>query len=57
VLTDEAQILSGAPPAGRMEAYLEKYQKDIQALGMGVEDLKADYSVALLVTPHALRGF
>jgi PPOX class probable F420-dependent enzyme len=57
VLTGEAHILPGAPPASRMEAYVEKYLKEIQALGMSVEDLKNDYSVTLLVTPHALRGF
>jgi PPOX class probable F420-dependent enzyme len=57
VLIGEARILSGAPPATRLQAYLKKYTAGIQDIGLTPESMQAEYSVVILVTPTALRGF
>ncbi len=57
VLIGEARLLEGTPPPVRLEAYMQKYAVGIQDLGLTPESMRADYSVVILVTPTALRGF
>ena len=57
VLTGEARVDPGAPPADRHREYLEKYRQAIAGLGMTPEEMGRDYSVAIRVTPTGLRGF
>lgn len=57
VLLGRAAIDRQAPPADRMPGYLRKYRRGIRNLGMTPTDFAAEYSVALRVRPHRLRGF
>lgn len=57
VLIGEARLMEGALPPARLEAYMKKYAAGIQDLGLTPESMRADYSVVILVTPTALRGF
>jgi PPOX class probable F420-dependent enzyme len=57
VLIGEARLLQEAPPPARLQAYLKKYAVGIQDIGLTPESMQAQYSVAILVTPAALRGF
>jgi PPOX class probable F420-dependent enzyme len=56
VVTAEARIDSGAPPADRVEAYVAKYREGIRRIGMTPESFARAYSVAIRVTPNRLRG-
>jgi PPOX class probable F420-dependent enzyme len=57
VLTGEARLDPGAPPADQLPAYLEKYREPIARLGMTPESFAQSYSVAVRITPTKLRGF
>jgi len=45
------------PASNRVKAYLRKYREGIKSLGMTVAEFSAAYTVPILVTPKALRGF
>ena len=57
VLIGEAQVAQEAIPPERIKAYLRKYKEGIKSLGMTPATLQAEYSVAILVTPQAVRGY
>jgi len=57
VLIGEARLLEEAPPVTRLQAYLKKYAAGIQDIGLTPEAMQAEYSVVILITPEALRGF
>jgi PPOX class probable F420-dependent enzyme len=57
VFTGEARREADAPPAHEVPGYLRKYRHGIAALEMTPEEFSREYSVALRVTPTALRGF
>jgi PPOX class probable F420-dependent enzyme len=57
VLIGEAVISQESPPPNRLKAYARKYQAGIKSLGMTPAIFQAKYTVALLVTPQAVRGF
>lgn len=52
-----AQIDTSVPPAHKVSAYLKKYKAGIKALGATAEQFSQEYSVAIRVTPTALRGW
>ena len=56
VLVGEA-VISQEPPPNRIKAYLRKYKEGIKSLGMTPATLQAEYSVVILVTPQAVRGY
>jgi PPOX class probable F420-dependent enzyme len=56
VLQGLAKIEPDAPPADQVEAYTTKYEEGLKRIGMTGEEFASDYSVALKVTPHSLRG-
>jgi PPOX class probable F420-dependent enzyme len=56
VLTGEAHRDEAIPPADRVTAYIEKYTRGIQDIGMTPESFAADYSVPIRVKPDHLRG-
>ena len=57
VFIGTARILKRPPDAQRVKNYLEKYRAGIKDLGMTIEDFTNSYSVPVLITPRALRGF
>jgi PPOX class probable F420-dependent enzyme len=57
VLIGEAMRLDQPPDPNRVKAYLRKYREGIKDLGMTVQEFTESYSVPVLVTPKALRGF
>jgi PPOX class probable F420-dependent enzyme len=57
VMIGEAQILASELPEARLQAYLEKYEAGIKDIGMTPDQMVAEYSAIILVTPHSLRGF
>jgi PPOX class probable F420-dependent enzyme len=57
VLIAEAVIPQQLPPPNRIKAYARKYREGIKSLGMTPATFQAEYSVAILVTPQAVRGF
>lgn len=56
VLVGDARILDEAPPA-RAKTYLRKYKEGIKDLDMTIAQFTDSYSVPILVTPRAMRGF
>jgi len=56
VIGGEAKIMD-APVGNRVKAYLRKYREGIKNLDMTVAEFSAAYTVPILVTPKALRGF
>lgn len=56
VLTGEARIADDQPPANRVPAYLAKYRAGIAAIGLTPASFAQTYSVAIRITPTALRG-
>ena len=56
VLIGEAVILAESIAPNRTQAYLRKYRQGIKDIGMTVASFQPEYSVAILVTPVALRG-
>ena len=56
ILTGEGRLDPEAPPASAMPAYVEKYAQGIRDIRMTPETFAQSYSVALRITPTALRG-
>ncbi len=56
VLTGEARVVTDAPPANEIPAYVEKYRQAMARIGMTPESFAGAYSVALRVTPTRLQG-
>jgi PPOX class probable F420-dependent enzyme len=56
VLTGEARVVTDAPPANEIPAYVEKYRQGMTGIGMTPESFARAYSVALRVTPTRLQG-
>jgi PPOX class probable F420-dependent enzyme len=56
VLTGEARIVSDAPPATGVSAYIEKYAGPIKQIGMDAESFARAYSVAIRITPTDVHG-
>lgn len=57
VLLGDAVILDEPPASSRVKAYLSKYNAGIKSLGMTVAQFTEAYTVPMLVTPQAMRGF
>ncbi len=57
VLLGEARILEKPPAPARLKAYLSKYRQGIKDLEQTVAEFRSAFSVPLLVTPRAMRGF
>jgi len=57
VLIGDALISREPPPPNRVKSYARKYKEGIKSLGMTPATLHAEYSVAILVTPQAVRGY
>jgi PPOX class probable F420-dependent enzyme len=57
VFLGEARTLDGKVNPARLSAFIEKYRDGIKDIGMTPESFEADYHVAILVRPTALRGF
>lgn len=57
VMLGEAHVLEAPPPAARVRAYLDKYAALIPAINFTEESLQAEFSLALLFTPTAMRGW
>lgn len=56
VLTGDARIEPAAPAADRVPEYVAKYREGMKRIGMTPETFARAYSVAVRVTPTALRG-
>jgi PPOX class probable F420-dependent enzyme len=56
VFTGEAEIDETTPSAAVIAAYVDKYREGMQRIGMTAEAFAQSYSVAIRVTPTALRG-
>lgn len=57
IFIGRAAIDAIAPPAHKVPVYFKKYSTGIAALGMTPEQFSREYSVAIRVTPTALRGW
>jgi len=57
VIIGEGVVSNEPVPAGRMKAYLEKYEQGIRDIGLTPEAMLGEYPVVILVTPLAVRGF
>lgn len=57
VILGTARIDKSAPPADKMRAYMKKYGDMIPGLNMTREEYGHRYSVAIRVTPGAMRGW
>ena len=56
VITGQAEIASEAPPANEVAAYVQKYQRGFERIGLSAEGFAQSYSVAIRVRPTRLRG-
>jgi PPOX class probable F420-dependent enzyme len=56
VVTGDARLVSDAPPADKVSAYIAKYREGIKRIGMTPESFARAYSVAVRVTLRHLRG-
>jgi PPOX class probable F420-dependent enzyme len=56
VITGEAQVSPGDPPADQLPAYVEKYRDFIARRYATPENFASIYSVALRIRPIAIRG-
>lgn len=56
VITGEAQVSSGDPPADQLPTYTEKYRNFIARSYGTPENFASIYSVALRIRPIAIRG-
>ena len=56
IVSGQARTVTDAPPANRVRDYLEKYRAGIAGIGMTPDSFSQAYSVAIRVTPTALRG-
>jgi PPOX class probable F420-dependent enzyme len=57
IFVGTAAIDTSVPPAHKVRAYLTKYRTGIKELDMTPEQFSREYSVAIRVTPTALRGW
>ena len=57
VLTGQAVLDTGSPPAHEIPAYMKKYEDGILALEMTPESFSAEYSTTLRITPADVRGW
>ncbi len=57
VLPGEARVLDQPPPEDRIRAYIRKYREGIKEIGLTPDKMRETYSVAIFITPTALRGF
>jgi PPOX class probable F420-dependent enzyme len=57
VVVGDAQILNALPALNRVKSYLRKYGKGIKSLDMTIAEFREAYTVPILVTPRAMRGF
>ncbi len=57
VITGTARLDPETPAPGKMRAYLNKYGAGIADLGLSPKEFESQYSVAIWVTPTALRGW
>jgi PPOX class probable F420-dependent enzyme len=56
VFIGEARIDPAAPPAHKVRAYLNKYRDGIAGIQMSPEQMAGEYSLAIRVTPTAVRS-
>lgn len=56
ILTGDAWVDAGAPPATAVPAYMEKYSEPIASIGMTPDTFAEAYSVPIRVRPTGLRG-
>ncbi len=57
VILGTAEILANGAPQTELKAFLEKYAEGIRGLGMTPEQMQAEYSTPIRITPTGLRGF
>ncbi len=57
IFVGNASIDPTVLPAHKVRPYFKKYREGIQALGMLPEQFSSEYSVAIRITPTALRGW
>ncbi len=57
VIHCEAEVLEKLPQPGRMQTFLRKYKQGIKDIGKTEQGFKDAYSVPILFTPKAMRGF
>ena len=57
ILLGEAHVDKSAPPAHKQRAYLKKYSEGILGLNMSPERFGQEYSAAIRITLHAMRGW
>ena len=56
VLTGQAHLAEGEPPANRLAAYTDKYGEMIRRIGMDAETFAKGYSIPVRITLARLRG-
>src|SRR5215208_5850035 len=56
ILTGDAPVNSGAPPASANPAYLDKYADGIRDIGMTPDAFTEAFSVPIRIRPTSLRG-
>jgi PPOX class probable F420-dependent enzyme len=56
VLTGQAHLAEGEPPANKLAAYTDKYGEMIRRIGMDAETFAKGYSVPVRITLARLRG-
>lgn len=52
-----AQISGEHPPVHQVDQYLAKYREGIAGIGMTPEQMSAEYSIALRITPTRVRVY
>lgn len=57
VITGDAAVDEGAPPADQVPEYVEKYRAEIARLGSDVEGFTAEYAVPIRIRPTKLRAW
>jgi PPOX class probable F420-dependent enzyme len=57
IITGEARIEEGGPPAIAVPDYIAKYEESIARIGMTPEAFAQAYSTPIHIAPRSLRGF
>jgi PPOX class probable F420-dependent enzyme len=57
IITGEAEVDEGAPPADQIPEYVEKYAAGITRIGLNPQSFAQKYSVPIRIRPSRLRGF
>jgi PPOX class probable F420-dependent enzyme len=57
VFTGQAQVSDARPSEARQDEYRAKYAEGIRSLNMTPEQMLAQYSAVILVTPEKVRGW